>query len=496
MYYWLKAKNVSYRDTNWSAAAESQVFSGCNDDDEWFTLDLPIIMHDHADGTEEDTGPASQQLGVATENSETVSGFVGAVPTVDVNAAIQAAVARAIGTTAQPLPSVAAPTPPAEGLLRVEGHGDALSEFESGYYSSAFPEIFLSGSAELNAERDIKLTEREWLEHLMWTGDGRVARHKVFCFVAWSMLQRHQCLAQGSVYVSSHFANNPMPISELRDQIGRGDRSIPTSIFYWGASMRGSDAYMQGLKREIDALINHEIHAHRRLPSFFLTFSCAEFYWKVLLDLLAEFMVKVEPGLNGVKPDLHTNASLRFQKLQEYAHVVTLFFEQRAMSFIADVLKPALDLCNWYAVFEFAKSRGQIHVHLLAWREDGEPHHLMHKSPKPYATASELVQAFEDEPLFAPRHGDAALRSRLSDSEPAVREAAWVEADVWAVVRAGGEAASVAWQRTRECGRCLLGSHPGFCTPDHVDTYMSHAHVHGYHVWAALDAGTSQTTAH
>jgi len=137
----------------------------------------------------------------------------------------------------------------------VEGHGDALNEFESGYYSSAFPEIFLSGRAALNAERAIKLTEREWLEHLMWTGDGRVAAD---CFVAWSMLQRHQCLTQGSVYVSSHFANNPMPISELRDQIGRGDRSIPTSIFYWGANMRGSDAYMQGLKREIDALINHE----------------------------------------------------------------------------------------------------------------------------------------------------------------------------------------------------------------------------------------------
>lgn len=105
-------------------------------------------------------------------------------------------------------------------MLRVEGHGDALNEFESGYYSSAFPEIFLSGRAALNAERAIKLTEREWLEHLMWTGDGRVAAD---CFVAWSMLQRHQCLTQGSVYVSSHFANNPMPISELRDQIGRGD---------------------------------------------------------------------------------------------------------------------------------------------------------------------------------------------------------------------------------------------------------------------------------
>ena len=232
--------------------------------------------------------------------------------------------------------------------------------------------------------------------------------------------------------------------------------------------MRGSDAYMQGLKREIDALINHEIHTHRRLPSFFLTFSCAEFYWKVLLDLLAEFMVKVEPRLNGVKPDLHTNASLRFQKLQEYAHVVTLFFEQRAMSFISEVLRPALDLCNWYAVFEFAKSRGQIHVHLLAWRNDGEPHHLMHKSPKPFATASELVQAFQDEPLFAPWHSDAALRRRLSDSEPSVREAAWIEADVWAVVRAGGEAARTAWEQTKQRGRWLAQPPTLPLHPDHV----------------------------
>ena len=65
----------------------------------------------------------------------------------------------------------------------------------------AFPEIFLDGRGDLTISsrgRQISLGIDEWLEHLMWHGDHRAARHRVFCFVAFSVMQRHRAMGQGS----------------------------------------------------------------------------------------------------------------------------------------------------------------------------------------------------------------------------------------------------------------------------------------------------------
>ena len=44
---------------------------------------------------------------------------------------------------------------------------------------------------------------------------------------------------------------------------------------------------------------------------------------------------------------------------------VTLYFEQRAKTYIEEVLVPALGISVFYHVMEFAEGRGQIHFHLL-----------------------------------------------------------------------------------------------------------------------------------
>lgn len=142
---------------------------------------------------------------------------------------------------------------------------------------------------------------------------------------------------------------------------------------------------MHGLKREIDAIINHEIRDGR--PSFFFSASCAEYYWRPLLEHLSEYIGKCEArvGYDLLGKD---NKEL-YNKLQEYAHVVTLFYEERATKWVEDVLVPALDLKCFYMVFEFAKSRGQIHFHLIAWRRDAQPHLLMH-TPVPACLAESV----------------------------------------------------------------------------------------------------------
>ena len=54
-----------------------------------------------------------------------------------------------------------------------------------------------------------------------------------------------------------------------------------------------------------------------------------------------------------------------------------LYFEQRAKTYIEEVLVPALGISVFYYVMEFAEGRGQIHFHLLGWLESGEPHHII-----------------------------------------------------------------------------------------------------------------------
>lgn len=106
--------------------------------------------------------------------------------------------------------------------------------------------------------------------------------------------------------------------------------------------------------------------------------SCAEFYWSQMLQYLSSHIERVEGcTIDLAHPD---NSDERFEKLQQYAQVVTLYFEHRAMKWIVEVLVPALGIDTYYVVFEFAKGRGQIHFHLLAWLKSGEPHSVMHKA--------------------------------------------------------------------------------------------------------------------
>ena len=60
--------------------------------------------------------------------------------------------------------------------------------------------------------------------------------------------------------------------------------------------------------------------------------------------------------------------------VKRYSHFVVRFFMEKTKIWIEEVLGPVYGVENYYVRFEFAKSRGQIHFHLLAWRHDRKPH--------------------------------------------------------------------------------------------------------------------------
>ena len=398
------------------------------------------ILDPGAEGDDvlEDTGPAPSQNAIAEdEDFDTSSGFCAVLPAANVQASIDSALAQAAAATpgGERTPAGAhsgsggAPVFEADGaatdedgcgsepVFHVSGEPQAVSEFDPTYFVMAFPEIFLTGEADLYADRKVKITLPQWLEHVLWSGDQCAARHKVFPFVAFSFQQRHRAMDQGSYFV--HVCVDPRDdsaasLEDLTERIAHGDNSLAKSVFFWAANIAGSDAHLGQLKREIDALITDQLISDEpNPPSLFLSGSCAEFYWKPLLGYLANHVLAIEgpsarvwdkekkeeivdETINRRWADDPTAAEFqthRRNKLNEYAHIVTSFFEQRTTSFVKDVLAPMLEIEHFYMIFEFAEGRGQIHFHLLAWLKKHSRHNLhswMHREvPREFAGREE-----------------------------------------------------------------------------------------------------------
>ena len=264
----------------------------------------------------EDTGPAPCQNAVAEEEDfDTSSGFCAVLPAPNVQASIDGALASASaaargesggssvpvfasGDGSSATESVGSEVDPTSPVFHVSGAQQAVSEFDADYFVMAFPEIFLTGEADLYADRPVKISTPAWLQHVLWTGDQRAARHKVFPFLAFSFQQRHRAMDQGSYFVNTRVdqtddaANS---VEDLAERIGNGDNSLAQSVFFWAANITGSDAHLGQLKREIDAIITDQLMSDEpNPPSLFLSGSCAEFYWKQLLTYLAKHVLAVE----------------------------------------------------------------------------------------------------------------------------------------------------------------------------------------------------------
>ena len=55
------------------------------------------------------------------------------------------------------------------------------------------------------------------------------------------------------------------------------------------------------------------------------------------------------------------------------------YFDLRTQSYHEKILKPAFGVSDYWYRYEFVKSRGQIHWHQLSWRDDRQPHQLLHE---------------------------------------------------------------------------------------------------------------------
>ena len=62
--------------------------------------------------------------------------------------------------------------------------------------------------------------------------------------------------------------------------------------------------------------------------------------------------------------------------LNEYSHVVQEYFQKRVKTWLSAVGKPIFDIEHYWARYEFAPGRGQIHTHMLCILKNNAIHEL------------------------------------------------------------------------------------------------------------------------
>ena len=155
-----------------------------------------------------------------------------------------------------------------------------------------------------------------------------------------------------------------------------GDDGFIKKITYFSQKVRGLDAYWRLKKSELYSWLNHHVEAGNGAPSLFMMLSCAEYFWPDLICLLedriwiADGMKKDSLGRHinqkGKVIDLLTDNNARNQAVNDYLIVIQEFFQKRTKDFLDNIGKDLFGIKHYWIRYEFAKSHGQIHAHLLA----------------------------------------------------------------------------------------------------------------------------------
>ena len=254
---------------------------------------------------------------------------------------------------------------------------DAISEYSNiRIFTNAFPWLFPGGIADFrDLDRKLEIDVANWAKHLLLQSDGRFQRDKLWGFFTYNYCQRHRNNTSGGFFVNTHISDPPKTLEELKNQIEEGDTSFISKLIFFSKRVRGSDAFWRAERAKLYTWISHHIEAGHGPPDIFMTLSCAEYFWPDMIRLLEEriWIAEGKNIVNGVrcyrdgrKINLSTNKADRNKAVNDYALVIQQFFIKRAEDFLNTVGKQILGIEHYWGRIEFAKGRGQIHLHLLA----------------------------------------------------------------------------------------------------------------------------------
>jgi len=187
--------------------------------------------------------------------------------------------------------------------------------------------------------------------------------HQHLC--TWLLLlvayHRRQNCSSGQWFISDFLYGQTPTIDELKQKIKDGDKQFISKMMYFTNKVRGSDSYWRTKRSEVYTWINHHIQEGNGAPSVFMTLSCAEYFWPDIERILKQ---KARDCANRTI-DLDDEAEWH-SLVRKYSMDIQEYFQMRTKDFLEKVAKEQFGITHYWCRFEFAKSRGQIHAHLLA----------------------------------------------------------------------------------------------------------------------------------
>jgi Helitron helicase-like domain at N-terminus len=236
----------------------------------------------------------------------------------------------------------------------------AVSEYSfDSLFPRAFPWLYPGGTGDFLDYRESEVTVAQYARTLLYYYDGRFARDKFWCFYTLNYCERRKNNSQGSFYVNTYSNDKEKTVQEIADEIKAGNTSWIDKISFFASSIKGSSNYWRTRRNEVNTWISHHVKKGNGPPTFFMTFSCAEYWWPDLQQLIIDRFTVC--GLDP--PDISELNKVRL--INEYTIITQEYFQERMKNWLETVGKDVFGIEHYWLRFEFAPSRGQIHAHML-----------------------------------------------------------------------------------------------------------------------------------
>ena len=237
---------------------------------------IPIYqVPDYANKDEEDQGPSEHQFDKLQENEEitSTSGMVTPINPQDLTEEILEKIRKMVGDEFENPLENAVNVDPTDNEQRQKPLKELSTE---GFFSMAFPEIFINSSCDYTVLNQKQPKFEDWIQHIYWCKDSRVANHPHLKFYLMNLSLRRKALSQTNFLVNQQLDSAQLIINELREQLENGDESIPRKIINVAANLPNTETFWRDRHKDVYALKLFMLHIYKSLVSYFRTDSMAE----------------------------------------------------------------------------------------------------------------------------------------------------------------------------------------------------------------------------
>lgn len=247
---------------------------------------------------------------------------------------------------------------------------------EENCFAKCYPWLFPGGLGDVSHKVKSDRTKAiEWTSLLLQWEDGRFQHDPCFTFHAYNFIQRHVNNGASLSLLNAMFHEHKS-VEQIKEEIENGNFKTVSKIQNFASQkIRGCDGWWRSKKHELDSWIAYHLDKGHGPPTLFMTFSCAEYWWKDLLLFLQKrientedecYIETLKQGSDKEKREIQAKL------VDKYVASVQIFFQERLDNWLETIGKNVFNINHYYLRFEFAKGRGQIHAHMVAITKDLE----------------------------------------------------------------------------------------------------------------------------